>query len=239
MKRNLLETEPETNYPDNPTKRLKTDPLYNAVSRGNLEEVKDLIKNGAEKNLTDTNGKTLLHKAIIEGGIKSGCLEVAVYLINEGTQDHFHFSHKALHLAASNCMEKVLQAFVDNNHDLTVKTQDILHHNVIDLILSSRNSEDMMLESLRTIPQNQIDILLAQSSIDKNNLDDTAKNVLKTFSKEIPAIIEISNLTQPLEEKQNLDNEPLAENTLPSDDILTGLQSGELSGLLGDTYSLL
>lgn len=226
-----------TPFPIPVSKSIRKEPLYIAVKSGNLREVRWLVTKGAEINLIDEKGKTLLHKAIIEGGMKPSCFEVAVFLINNGSEDSFYKGYKALHLAAANCVAPVLKAFADKNHDFTIKTQNKFEHNILELILRSRNSEDKIFESLMTIPPAQKVKLLAQSNINKKSLDTNAATAFENFQKISSPQIDIINLIDLTEEKENLDKETQTKYNLFTEEDLTNFHI-ELKGLLGDNSGI-
>ena len=62
-------------------KEIKPLEIFSAIENGNLEMVRKLLEKGADPNLQDSNGRTLLHTAVIEVQV-----DIVHELINKGAQ---------------------------------------------------------------------------------------------------------------------------------------------------------
>ena len=62
-------------------KEIKPLEIFSAIENGNLEMVRKLLEKGADPNLQETNGRTLLHTAVIEVQV-----DIVHELINKGAQ---------------------------------------------------------------------------------------------------------------------------------------------------------
>ncbi len=95
--------------------------LFNAAINNNYTEAEVAVKNGAQLNTTDEEGKTALHNAVLKGN-----KEMIQLLVNN--KSNLNITDKSgyapLHYAAFGDQKDVVKLLLDNECDPTLKTLD-------------------------------------------------------------------------------------------------------------------
>jgi TolB-like protein/ankyrin repeat protein/class 3 adenylate cyclase len=117
-------------------------PLYAASKRGDLQDVKRLITEGANVNITDYFGKSPLHFAA-----KNGHVEITALIVNAGADieakaqgypDNRVFDATPLIVAAQQGHSKVAEVLINAGADINAETRDsggtwsTIHHAAFD-----------------------------------------------------------------------------------------------------------
>lgn len=96
-----------------------TKPLLEAVFRGELERVADILQAGTDVNEVDRDGRTALHHAAIDGN-----REMATYLIGKGADIDLQdgIGYTALHYSAQNGWGEITSLLIEKG--ATIDVQD-------------------------------------------------------------------------------------------------------------------
>ena len=89
-------------------------PLYDAVHRGLSEVVAFLLQNGADPNVKDEVGQSVLERALVVRDEKS-----AISLIQSGADVNAAWAKTPLHIAAQKNLPKAAAALIENGANLT------------------------------------------------------------------------------------------------------------------------
>jgi len=201
---NLLEADAEVdsldNYGNSPLHMIKS--LVQANSRVNLDIIKDLVNYGADVNLKNDNGETLLNSLQIWN---DSHLEVALFLVSQGANPNITDNNgNKFHKSVNESRQKaILDAYTDCTSEVVEKQQEMQalmeqqeetmeqeHQDFVSNLTTNYNSviqkKDYQMNEIKKQRDNTYSSFKDMKNLELNNIDKKTHDIyqnLKQYEK--------------------------------------------------------